>query len=102
MRRCVVLCPYLTHIEPACERGLRELEKRGLDVRRFPSSAAVDRARCDVATAALGEGFDELMWIDSDISFDADDVARLRVVIDQVACLTDHAAVAWHRRVTTS
>lgn len=78
MSRCVVLCPYLTHIEPACERGLRELEKRGLDVRRFPSSAAVDRARCDVATAALGEGFDELMWIDSDISFDADDVARLR------------------------
>jgi len=27
----------------------------------------------------------------------ADDAARLRVVIDQVASLTDHAAVAWHR-----
>ena len=27
----------------------------------------------------------------------ADDPARLRVVIDQVASLTDHAAVAWHR-----
>jgi dGTPase len=26
-----------------------------------------------------------------------DDAARLRVVIDQVASLTDHAAVAWHR-----
>jgi dGTPase len=26
----------------------------------------------------------------------ADDAARLRVVIDQVASLTDHAAVAWH------
>ena len=25
-----------------------------------------------------------------------DDAARLRVVIDQVASLTDHAAVAWH------
>jgi dGTPase len=32
----------------------------------------------------------------------ADDAARLRVVIDQVACLTDHAAVAWHLRVTTA
>jgi dGTPase len=28
-----------------------------------------------------------------------DDAARLRVVIDQVASLTDPAAVAWHRRV---
>ncbi|MEV7625498.1 deoxyguanosinetriphosphate triphosphohydrolase [Actinoplanes sp. NPDC089786] len=27
----------------------------------------------------------------------ADDPARLRVVVDQVASLTDHAAVAWHR-----
>jgi dGTPase len=26
-----------------------------------------------------------------------DDAARLRVVIDQVASLTDHAAVGWHR-----
>ena len=28
-----------------------------------------------------------------------DDAARLRVVIDQVASLTDPAAVAWHRRL---
>jgi dGTPase len=30
----------------------------------------------------------------------ADDAARLRVVIDQVASLTDVTAVAWHRRLT--
>jgi dGTPase len=29
----------------------------------------------------------------------ADDAARLRVVIDQVACLTDPAAVAWYHRL---
>jgi dGTPase len=28
-----------------------------------------------------------------------DDAARLRVIIDQVASLTDPAALAWHRRV---
>src|SRR5690606_41844483 len=28
-----------------------------------------------------------------------DDAARLRVVIDQVASLTDPAAIAWHRRL---
>ncbi|MFC6021765.1 deoxyguanosinetriphosphate triphosphohydrolase [Plantactinospora solaniradicis] len=31
-----------------------------------------------------------------------DDAARLRVVIDQVASLTDPAAVAWHRRLTAA
>jgi dGTPase len=31
-----------------------------------------------------------------------DDEARLRVVIDQVASLTDTSAVAWHRRLTGS
>jgi len=76
--RCTVLVPYLTHIEPACDRGLRELERRGYEVRRYPSTAAVDRTRCEVATAALRDGYDELMWIDSDIAFEADDVERLR------------------------
>jgi len=30
-----------------------------------------------MASDALADGFDELMWIDSDIGFDADDVAKL-------------------------
>jgi dGTPase len=30
-----------------------------------------------------------------------DDAARLRVVVDQVASLTDHAAVTWHRTLVT-
>ena len=28
-----------------------------------------------------------------------DDAARLRVVVDQVACLTDSSALAWHARL---
>jgi hypothetical protein len=84
--RCVVLVPYLTHIEPACERGLRDLERAGLEVLRYPSGAAIDRSRCDAATSALAEGADELMWIDSDIAFEAADVERLRA--------TDHSIVA--------
>ena len=32
----------------------------------------------------------------------ADDAAALRVVIDQVASLTDHAAVAWHRSLVAT
>jgi len=76
-RRPVVLVPYLTHVEPGCERGLRELERRGLEVRRYPSTAAVDRTRSEAATAALREGYEELVWIDSDIRFDPADVERL-------------------------
>jgi dGTPase len=30
-----------------------------------------------------------------------DDAARLRVVVDQVATLTDASALAWHRRYVT-
>jgi len=30
----------------------------------------------------------------------ADDAARLRVVVDQVASLTDASAAVWHARVT--
>jgi len=31
----------------------------------------------------------------------ADDTARLRVVIDQVASLTDRAAISWHERLVS-
>jgi dGTPase len=34
------------------------------------------------------------LWLEA-----ADDAARLRVIIDQVASLTDPAAIAWHRRL---
>jgi hypothetical protein len=77
-RRCIVLVPYLTHIEPACDDALRGLERAGYVVRRFQSTAAIDRMRCELATAALQEGFDELMWIDSDVVFPPDAVDRLR------------------------
>lgn len=52
--------------------------KRGYEVRRYPSSAAVDRTRCDMATLALRDGFDEIMWIDSDVTFEPDAIERLR------------------------
>jgi hypothetical protein len=75
---CVVLVPYLDHIEPQCEEGLRVLEARGYAVRRWASSAAIDRARSEIATRALSDGYEELMWIDSDIGFDPQAVDRIR------------------------
>ncbi|MFT3924399.1 MAG: hypothetical protein QM778_17815 [Myxococcales bacterium] len=82
--RLVVLVPT-THgkPEPACEEGLRALERSGIEVRRVSGYAAIDFARCIMATRALDDGFDELLWIDDDIAFDPTDVERLRTS-DQV------------------
>jgi hypothetical protein len=74
----VVLVPYVSHIVPACERGLRELEQRGFAVWRLPGHSDIARGRSMIATSALHEGFEELLWVDSDIAFTADAVDKLR------------------------
>jgi hypothetical protein len=84
--KCVVLVPVGSSIEPDCETGLRGLEARGYVVRRVYGYAAIDQARSRMATDALGDGFEELMWIDSDVAFDADDVDKLRRHALPVVC----------------
>src|SRR4051812_2667443 len=74
--RAIAIVPYATHVEPACDRGLRALEAAGIEVRRI-RSGAIDRARCDAAHAALADGADTIVWIDSDIVFEADAALRL-------------------------
>ena len=77
-RRCVVLVPYIGSIVPPCERGLQELERRGYHVRRVGGYAAIDQGRSQMATDALLDGYEETMWIDSDVEFHPDSVDRLR------------------------
>ena len=76
--QCVVLAPVGGSIDPGCEEGLRELERRGYAVRRVRGYSAIDAARNQMASDALAQGFAELMWIDADVVFDADDVDKLR------------------------
>ena len=83
---CVILVPYRRFIEPACETGLRELERRGYAVRRVPVDAGIDLARSEATTEALGEGFDELMWVDPDLEFDPEAVDHLRSLERPLAC----------------
>jgi hypothetical protein len=84
--KCVVIVPVGSHIEPECERGLVALERRGYAVRRVGGYAAIDQGRSQMATDALAEGFDEIMWIDSDIAFDPNDVDRLRAHAIPIVC----------------
>src|SRR5580700_5295660 len=78
---CVVLVPVGGPVDAGCEDGLRELERRGYPVWRVRGYSAVDAARNQMATDALSQGFAELMWIDSDIVFDPNDVEILRAHI---------------------
>lgn len=73
-----MLVPFSGQIHPRCEQGLTKLERRGYAVWRVPGYAAIDQGRNQLATDALLAGFEETMWIDSDIGFDADAVATLR------------------------
>jgi hypothetical protein len=81
-----VLVPYGGPILPECEEGLRELERRGYQVRRVGGYAAIDQGRNQMATDALVEGFEETLWIDSDIAFRPDDVEALRRHRLPIAC----------------
>jgi hypothetical protein len=77
-RKCVVLVPYTSHIVQACEDGLKALERRGYVVRRVVGFSAIDQGRNQLATDAMAEGFEETMWIDSDVGFEPDAVETLR------------------------
>jgi hypothetical protein len=76
--RCVVLVPIGGAVDATCDEGLRYLERRGYPVWRVRGYSAIDAGRNQMATDALAQGFDEMMWIDSDIAFHPDDVERLR------------------------
>jgi len=76
--RCIVLVPHRENVDPDCETSLRALSALGYTVRRSDASAAIDRTRSEMATRALADGYEELLWIDSDISFAPEAVDRLR------------------------
>src|SRR5450759_5199347 len=75
---CVLLVPSTHSIEPHCEFSLRQLEALGYVVRRLYGFSQIDVARNRLASEALADGFEELMWIDSDMAFEPQSVQRLR------------------------
>jgi hypothetical protein len=77
-RRCAVLVPFQGFIHHDCEHALEELERRGYHVRRVGGFAAIDQGRNQIATDVLREGYEETLWIDSDVGFHPDDVDKLR------------------------
>lgn len=52
-RRCVVLVPFYSHVDPPCDEALRELERRGYSVRRLGGFAAIDQGKTDEEISQL-------------------------------------------------
>lgn len=75
---CCVLVPVAASIEPETEECLYRLSGLGYPIRYLRGCSQVDFARSSMATAALDDGFDETIWVDSDIVFDVADVDKLR------------------------
>ena len=73
----MVLVPHLNGIEWECERSLRALEAARVRVVRSEGSSQVDVARNTLASDALHDGAEALMFIDADIGFDPADALRL-------------------------
>ncbi len=77
-RRCAVLVPFQGRIVSQCQTALLELERRGYVVRRVEGFSAIDQARNQIGSDALADGFQETLWIDSDVGFNPDDVEKMR------------------------
>ncbi|MFQ6396928.1 hypothetical protein ACLMAJ_26145 [Nocardia sp. KC 131] len=57
---------------------MADLERLGYPVWRIYGCSAIDQARSQIATDALAQGFEELMWIDADVRFHPEAVGMLR------------------------
>jgi len=77
-RKCVILVPFNGFIHQECDDALKELERRGYQVRRVGGYAAIDQGRNQMATDALMDGFEETIWVDSDVGFHPDAIDQLR------------------------
>jgi len=83
---CVVLVPIRDTVDPDCERSLRVLEARGYTVRRVLGSSDMSLVRSYMASDALRDGFDELMWLDSDVRFHPSYIDELRAHQLDIVC----------------
>jgi hypothetical protein len=76
-KRHIVQVPVARFVELDCDHCLRGLESLGVRVDRSKGSSAIDIARNIRATDAIVEGFDSVLFIDSDMLFDPADALTL-------------------------
>ncbi len=55
-------------------------------MRRVAGYAAIDQGRNQLATDALVDGFEEVIWVDSDVAFHPDSIDQLRSHSEEIVC----------------
>lgn len=75
--KCVVLVPFRDHIGYETEECLDAVEKLGIQVARLPGQSAIEFSRCEMASTALNQGYESILFIDSDMIFNPPDVAYI-------------------------
>jgi hypothetical protein len=77
MDRWVVKVPFHSSIDPSCDHALRDLERLGVRVERSVGASAIDIVRNLLASEALDQGYESLLFIDADIAFDPADAIKI-------------------------
>ncbi len=83
-----IYVPVHHFIEPQTDVCLDALKSLGLRVDKRYGGSAIDFARCIIASQALEEGLDSLMFLDADIMFDPADVVKLLLSPEPVIAAT--------------
>jgi hypothetical protein len=77
LSRFAALVPFQDSILHPVEDALRGLERLGVPVVRRPGSSAIDYVRSEMASQALAEGKEAILFVDSDVLFNPRDAVRL-------------------------
>ena len=77
LSRFAVLVPFMDAILHPVEDALRSLERMGVVVVRRPGCSAIDYVRSEMASQALAEGKEAILFVDSDVLFNPKDAVRL-------------------------
>lgn len=77
LSRFAVLVPFMDSILHPVEDALRALERSGIRVVRRAGSSAIDYVRSEMASQALAEGREAVLFVDSDVLFNPADAIRL-------------------------
>jgi hypothetical protein len=77
LSRYLASVPVARFVEMDCDLCLRQLEATGVRVDRGKGSSAIDQARNVRASQAIRDGYESILFIDSDMLFDPLDAIKL-------------------------
>ena len=75
--KTLLAIPNSRFIEPECFLSVYELEKTGEVTLYMPPSHSIDLTRNLIAKYALDEGYDYILWVDSDMTLPKDALTKL-------------------------